>query len=135
MSGPTVRFYEQAGVLAPPGRTEAGYRLYPPEAVADLRFIAQAKALGLSLEQIRVLRLRPGAEAQRRGLRHLLAHHLVRIRRQRQELEVLEDTLTRLFAGAADAGAAMPEPPAAALADETARIEAAACRRRPARLR
>jgi len=128
VSAPTVRFYEREGVLAPPRRSEAGYRLYPPEAVADLRFIAQAKAVGLSLEQIRVLRAPPGAGAGRRALRHLLAHHLVRIRRQRRELEVLEDTLARLFAGAPEAGAARPELPAAALAGETARIEAAACR-------
>ncbi|MGH7735724.1 MAG: MerR family transcriptional regulator [Gemmatimonadales bacterium] len=59
-------------MLAPPQRSKAGYRLYPPDAVADLRFIARAKALGLSLEQIRVLRTQSGAQAQRRQLRHLL---------------------------------------------------------------
>ncbi len=75
-----------------------------------------------------MLRASPGAEAERRQLRHLLAHHLVRTRRQRQELQALEDTLARLFAAAADTGASVPELPAAALADETARIEAAACR-------
>jgi len=114
VSAPTVRFYERAGVLAPPRRSEAGYRLYPAEAVADLRFIARAKALGLSLEQIRVLRAQPGAQAGHRQLRHLLAHHLVRARRRRQELQALEDALARLFAAAADTGAAVPELPAAA---------------------
>ncbi len=66
VSAPTLRFYERAGVLAPPQRSKAGYRLYPPEAVADLRFIARAKALGLSLDQIRVLRAPPAAQAGRR---------------------------------------------------------------------
>ncbi|MGH3409063.1 MAG: MerR family DNA-binding protein, partial [Streptosporangiaceae bacterium] len=91
-------------------------------------FVARAKALGLSLEQIRVLRTQSGAQAQRRQLRHLLAHHLVRTRRQRRELEALEEALARLFAAAADTGAGLPELPAAALAGEMARIEAAACR-------
>jgi DNA-binding transcriptional MerR regulator len=128
VSAPTLRFYERAGVLAPPQRSKAGYRLYPPEAVADLRFIARAKALGLSLDQIRVLRAPPAAQAGRRQLRHVLAHHLVRIRRQRQQLEALEDALARLFTGAAGEGAATPGLPAAALAGEMARIEAAVCR-------
>jgi len=73
VSAPTLRFYERAGLLAPPERTATGY---PPEAVADLRFIVRAKMLGLSLEQIRVLRAQPSAPVQHRQLRHLLAHHL-----------------------------------------------------------
>jgi DNA-binding transcriptional MerR regulator len=127
VSAPALRFYERAGVLAPPGRTAAGYRLYPPEAVADVRFIAQAKALGLSLEQIRVLRAQPGAPVRDRELRHLLAHHLARIRQHRRDLDALEDALAGMFA-AADTGLATAELPAAALAGEMARIEAAACR-------
>jgi DNA-binding transcriptional MerR regulator len=40
-------------VIAPPARTEKGYRLYSPEAVDRLRFIRQAQGLGLTLGEIR----------------------------------------------------------------------------------
>ncbi len=144
VSAPTIRFYERAGLLPPPRRSQAGYRLYDREALASLQFIARAKALGLSLEQIRLLRAQPDAMAERRQLRHLVAHQLVRTRRQRRELEALEDALAQLFGALADppdagagadprashdASSAVPELAAAAeLAGETARIEAAACR-------
>lgn len=48
----TVRFYEREGLLAKPGRTEAGYRQYGEEVVARLRFIKRAKELGFSLREI-----------------------------------------------------------------------------------
>jgi DNA-binding transcriptional MerR regulator len=50
----TLRFYEGAGLL-PAGRTASGYRVYGDAAVARLEFIASAKHLGLSLEEIRDL--------------------------------------------------------------------------------
>jgi len=142
LSAPTIRFYERAGLLAPPRRSEAGYRLYEPEVLDSLRFIARAKALGLSLAKIRLMQEQPDAEPERRQLRHLIAHQLVRTRRQQRELRALEDALMRLFGALADQpgqnpgqrrraapGPGGPELAAVAeLAGETARIEAAACR-------
>ncbi len=55
----TVRFYERQGLIDEPPRRESGYRQYPQEAVARLRFIKRAKELGFSLKEIReLLRLR-----------------------------------------------------------------------------
>jgi DNA-binding transcriptional MerR regulator len=51
----TIRYYERRGLLEPPSRTEAGYRLYGSEEVARLQFIQRAKLLGLTLEEIREL--------------------------------------------------------------------------------
>jgi DNA-binding transcriptional MerR regulator len=48
----TLRYYEEIGLMAPVGRTEAGYRLYDDASLARLRFIARAKQLGCSLEEI-----------------------------------------------------------------------------------
>lgn len=48
----TLRFYEQAGVLAAPERTPAGYRLYGDRDLERLRLIARAKELGCTLEEI-----------------------------------------------------------------------------------
>ena len=39
----TVRFYERQGLLDEPPRRQSGYREYGNEAVAQLRFIKQAK--------------------------------------------------------------------------------------------
>jgi Predicted transcriptional regulators len=48
----TVRYYERTGLLPSPQRRPSGYRVYAPDAVARLRFIRRAKALGFSLEEI-----------------------------------------------------------------------------------
>ena len=59
----TVRYYEREGLLQKPARTAAGYRQYPADAVARLRFIRQAKELGFSLAEIKhllALRVTPG---------------------------------------------------------------------------
>jgi len=46
-----LRFYEREGLVRP-ARTEAGYRCYTEGDVAALRFIARAKGLGLTLDQV-----------------------------------------------------------------------------------
>ncbi len=51
-SPPTLRYYEEIGLVAPPERTESGYRRYDDEAIDLFRFIARSKRLGLSLEEI-----------------------------------------------------------------------------------
>jgi DNA-binding transcriptional MerR regulator len=49
----TLYFYERIGLIPSPHRTEAGYRLFSQEDVDRLAFIAQTKAMGLSLDDIR----------------------------------------------------------------------------------
>lgn len=51
----TLRYYEAQGLLAPARRSEAGYRLYAPEAEQTLHFIQRAQRLGFSLADIHVL--------------------------------------------------------------------------------
>ena len=48
----TLRYYEQIGLLPEATRTPAGYRLYDQRTVDRLAFIARAKQLGCSLEEI-----------------------------------------------------------------------------------
>jgi DNA-binding transcriptional MerR regulator len=57
----TIRYYETIALLAPPTRTEAGYRLYGEADRQRLAFIGRAKQLGLSLQEIgEVLAIRDG---------------------------------------------------------------------------
>ncbi len=51
----TVRFYERRGILEPPPRTDSGYRQYPKDTLARLRFVGRAKQLGFTLKEIKEL--------------------------------------------------------------------------------
>ena len=48
----TLRLYEAKGLLLPPERTPAGYRVYPPETLGVLAFIGRARRLRLTLAEI-----------------------------------------------------------------------------------
>ncbi len=74
---PTIRFYEQIGLLAPPPRTASDRRLYDDAALRRLSFIRHARQLGFDLDAIRsLLDLsdhpdRPCGEANAIAERHL----------------------------------------------------------------
>jgi DNA-binding transcriptional MerR regulator len=51
----TLRYYEELGLLSPPERSPAGYRLYGERDIERALFIGRAKRLGLSLEEIHSL--------------------------------------------------------------------------------
>jgi DNA-binding transcriptional MerR regulator len=51
----TLYFYERIGLMPSPKRTAAGYRLYEQPDLDRLSCITQAKALGLSLDDIKDL--------------------------------------------------------------------------------
>jgi len=77
----TVRFYEREGLLPKPKRSGAGYRLYPPDTVARLRFIKQAKQLGFTLKEINeLLSLRASSRAN-------CGHVRARAERKRDEID------------------------------------------------
>jgi DNA-binding transcriptional MerR regulator len=47
-----LRLYEARRILPAPQRTPAGYRIYPPDTLDLLGFVARARRLGLSLAEI-----------------------------------------------------------------------------------
>jgi DNA-binding transcriptional MerR regulator len=55
VKAPTIRFYEQIGVLPEPDRTMSDRRVYDVAAVQRLSFIKHARQLGFSIEAIRAL--------------------------------------------------------------------------------
>jgi DNA-binding transcriptional MerR regulator len=52
---PTIRFYEEIGLLNTPDRTESDRRIYDEDAVRRLAFIKHSRDLGFSVDAIRVL--------------------------------------------------------------------------------
>lgn len=52
---PTIRYYEQAGLMPPAARTEANRRTYSVQDVDRLRFIRHARELGFEVDAIRQL--------------------------------------------------------------------------------
>src|SRR3954471_6371328 len=48
----TLRYYEEIGLVVPTDRSPAGYRLYDETSVERLAFIARAKQLGCTLDEI-----------------------------------------------------------------------------------
>ncbi|WP_448953514.1 MerR family transcriptional regulator [Labrys neptuniae] len=52
---PTIRYYEQVGLLPAPPRTDGNRRLYEQADVRRLAFIRHARELGFEVEAIRTL--------------------------------------------------------------------------------
>ena len=60
----TIRYYERIGLMPPPPRTPAGYRLYSDDSVRRLAFIRHARRLEFSLnETAELLKQRDGKPA------------------------------------------------------------------------
>lgn len=87
LSARTVRFYEQAGLLAEPPRTSGGYRDYPAEAIKRLSFIREAQAAGLSLAEIRgILAVRDSGRPPCRHVTELISRQLAQVEERITEL-------------------------------------------------
>ena len=94
----TIRYYEEIGLLPPPPRNEAGYRLYSEEDLTRLRFVQRAKLLGLGLAEVKQL-----ADYADDGQCHSLQEHLltlvqeklIEVDRRLAELAALRDDLCR----------------------------------------
>ncbi len=93
-------YYEREGLIPEPGRSESGYRQFPPETVERLRFIAHGKRLGFSLKEIRelfALRIEtPSADACHEVREHAETK-LREIRDRIAALRRMEDALTGLI--------------------------------------
>jgi len=99
LSTSALRYYEEQGLLSPDGRSESDYRLYGAQAACRVGFIKRAKALGLTIAEIRrLVHEPPQGEAARGRLQHAIAHKLADTRRRIEELETLHEELEGLHA-------------------------------------
>jgi DNA-binding transcriptional MerR regulator len=94
-SASALRYYESAGLLQPPTRTENGYRSYPIGAAGRVEFIRRAQALGMSIAEIRQL-VTP-ATSDPAALRHSVAHRLAAVKQRQADLESLSRELEQLY--------------------------------------
>ena len=98
LNPPTIRYYEEIGLIPEAPRSESGYRLYSEEDARRLKFIQRAKMLSLSLEEIKemVLSAVDGrCSALQDELLILLQGKLEDTRRRIDELEQFEEELRR----------------------------------------
>ena len=95
----TIRYYETAGILPPPARTDAGHRTYGASDVQRLRFVLRARELGFSLGDVRgLLGLGDGALRTCAEVREKTEAHLADVRAKIADLERIEAVLSRTAA-------------------------------------
>ena len=97
IDAPTIRFYETEGVLPEAVRSKSGYRTYSETDIDRLRFIRQARVLGLSLAEIReITAARDTGSPPCTYVRRLLGRRIEDTKQQVRDLRVLLRELERL---------------------------------------
>ncbi|MFC3694194.1 MerR family transcriptional regulator [Chenggangzhangella methanolivorans] len=93
-NAPTVRYYEEIGLLPKPARRDGGQRSYGDGDVSRLTFIRRCREFGFPIERVRDLvgllesPERPCVEA-----RDLAAAQLAEVRKKLKELRALERSI------------------------------------------
>lgn len=106
---PTIRYYEEIGLLPPASRTESGQRHYDEQTIRRLTFIRRCRDFGFSIDQVRGLvglvdqPDRPCAE-----VRDIAALHLTQVRSKLEELKALETSLSKFVCSCDSACAGGP---------------------------
>lgn len=95
---PTIRYYEEVGLLSAPPRSSGNHRLYSEEHRQRLMFIYRAKGLGFSQREIKELvalgEVEPDACGQ---VMSLTTTHLKIVKSKIEELRQIERTLKTLL--------------------------------------
>lgn len=93
---PTIRYYEQIGLLPPPPRTEGQQRRYDPGHASRLNFVRHARELGFEVEAIReLLTLSARPDQPCAEVDEIARRHLAEIDRRIEHLTLLRSELQR----------------------------------------
>jgi DNA-binding transcriptional MerR regulator len=94
---PTIRYYEQMGLIPSPERSEGNQRRYGDGCVRRLDFIRHARELGFSLDDIGdLIRMSGSPEAPCDDLHRIAGRHLGAVRSRIARLRRLEAELERI---------------------------------------
>ena len=94
----TIRYYESAEILPPPGRSPNGYRSYEQADVDRVRLVAGARNLDISLAEIKeILDMRDRDDAPCTTLLGLLDEKSKEIKTRIAELQKMERDLQELY--------------------------------------
>lgn len=94
---PTIRFYEQIGLLSAPPRTEGNQRRYGKPEVERLNFIRHSRELGFEVEDIReLLEMAATPQASCHQADSIARNHLTEIDRRIASLTALRGELNRM---------------------------------------
>lgn len=92
VSADTLSHYEKLGLLPVPIRSQAGYRLYPPDTLARVQMIRSAVRVGFTLAELaEVLKQRRAGSAPCRKVAALATQHLEALNRKIRDLIQLRD--------------------------------------------
>lgn len=107
----TVRFYERQGLIEPPPRTRANYRIYPEGEIIRLKFIKRAKKLGFTLHEIKdLLELRHDPKATKADVKKRTLAKIEDVTRKIDDLTRVKAALEQL-ASACDGHGPLDECP------------------------
>ncbi len=94
---PTIRYYEQMGLLDVPERSEGNQRRYSRDGLRRLSFIRHSRDLGFSIEDIKeLLELSQHPERPCRDAHGIASRHLSDIRERIAKLKRLQSELQRI---------------------------------------
>ena len=94
-NAPTIRYYEEIGLLPAPARREGGQRTYGVSDSRRLTFIRQCRAFGFPIEQVRsLLVLTEDQDRSCTEARSIAQVHFDAVREKITELKGLERNLT-----------------------------------------
>ncbi len=104
---PTIRYYEQMGLISAPERSSGNQRRYTGKELERLSFIRHARELGLTIEAIRdLVKLSanpdmPCGEAHEIASQHLavLTGRIAQLRKLKKELERITATCDAAYIG------------------------------------
>lgn len=107
----TIRYYERRGIIARPDKPSSGYRLYPSEMVARIRFVKNAQELGFSLKEIgELLELRVDPDSTCEDIRQQAEVKIEDISEKIRILQRMKNSLAKLI-NACDTNAVTAECP------------------------
>ena len=93
----TIRYYESIDLLPEPERTPAGYRDYSAAAAERLRFIRDAQACGLSLDEVQtLLSMKDAGESTCHHTLSFLERHIADIDAQIERLHAARAEMAQL---------------------------------------